>query len=148
MLFFSEDKKSNKIETIQKKLFYKLVLGFQGQTKNIWSILNTLKNVKITGPYWAFNILLYSTDPGCYTFKESKQKLLLLRNKGTSTLCSLCSTFFWQEWLQWWRSKYCSTGRLSCMWGVIVQSCHNFARRAACWERNLSRVRDHLWYLQ
>ncbi len=39
VLIFQEDKRSNKIETVEykKKHFYKLVLGCQGQIKITWS---------------------------------------------------------------------------------------------------------------
>ncbi len=50
---FSKDKRSYKIETVQyfkKTLFYKLVLGFQGQTKKHMKHIEFQKNVKITGP--------------------------------------------------------------------------------------------------
>jgi len=48
-----EDKRSNKIETVQhlkKTLFYKLFLGFQGQTKNTCNILNFKKMSKSRDP--------------------------------------------------------------------------------------------------
>ncbi len=35
---------------------------------------------------------------------------------------------------------YCLHRRLSCYWGVVVRSCHNFTQRGACWARHPSGV--------
>jgi hypothetical protein len=50
VLIFLVDKMSNKIDTIYKNVNYKLVLGFQGQTKNTCSILNFFKKSKSLDP--------------------------------------------------------------------------------------------------
>ncbi len=85
-----------------KTPFYKLVLRFQGHTKNTWSILNFKKNVKITGPYAKQPTVIWCDRGTCvcvgstsYRQKAKSKKCFFYIQYLSDTRVQTYQTTFW-----------------------------------------------------